>query len=282
MPSCMINGREMHYLDQGEGFPLLMGHSYLWDSRMWAPQIELLSQHFRCIVPDLWSHGQSQSIAEGDLSIASLAEDYHLLMQHLGLARYSVLGMAVGGQWGAQLALKYPDEVASLVLLASSLNAEQEDIADDYLALLNVVKQMQEIPPAVIDAVAKIFFSEDAAERHPALVETFRFDLMFLTPEQVAGIVALGEHIFRRPSLLEDVGNIKCPTLILAGDKDYARPVSESEAIYDQISGSQFAIIENAGHMITLEQPNQINQILANFLSSIDGVRLETNELAFV
>ena len=282
MPSCMIDGREMFYQDIGEGFPLLLGHSYLWDSRMWQPQLELLSQHFRCIVPDLWSHGQSQPVTEGDLSIDRLAEDHHQLMQQLGFDRYSVIGMAVGGQWGTRLALNYPDEVASLALIATSLTEESPEAAEDYLQLLGIVKQMGEVPPAVIDAVARIFFSPDSAERNPALVETFRFDLVFLAPEQLKGIVAMGEQIFQRQSLLEEAAKIKCPTLILAGQHDFARPVSDSDEIYDQVRGSQFAVVDQAGHMLTLEQPNQVNQLLANFLTAIDGVRLEKAELAFV
>ncbi|MGL5668106.1 MAG: alpha/beta fold hydrolase, partial [Shewanella sp.] len=49
-----IAGSQLSYLDIGSGPALLFGHSYLWDSAMWAPQIASLSQQYRCIVPDLW------------------------------------------------------------------------------------------------------------------------------------------------------------------------------------------------------------------------------------
>lgn len=273
MPSAVINNREMHYLDIGEGFPLLFGHSYLWDSRMWGPQVELLSEYFRCIIPDLWSHGASEPVVDGDLSIEQLAEDHHQLMQQLGIERYSVLGISVGGMWAAKLAMRYPREVASLTLIGSSLTAEEPERAEDYLALLDIVKQMNEVPPAVIDAVVRIFFHPVTQERHPALVETFRFDLMFLLPEQIQGIVAMGEQIYRRTSMLEQAAEITCPTLILAGRDDMSRPVSDSEAIYEQIAGSQFAVIEQAGHMLTLEQPEVVNGLLVNFLNSLPEVK---------
>lgn len=282
MPSCTINNREMHYLDQGSGFPLLLGHSFLWDSRVWAPQLELLSQHFRCIVPELWSHGQSQPVSEGDLSIEQLAEDHHQLMQQLGIDRYSVLGMSTGGLWGARLALKYPDEVASLTLIASYLGSEAAENREDYLELFNIVEQLGELPSAVVDAVVRIFFCAETQEINPALAETFRFDLMFLSPEQIAGIVAMGKQIFTRSSMIDELSGIQCPTLILAGQNDTPRPLAELKQMHNLLPGSQFAIIEHAGHMLTMEQPGQVNQLLANFLASIDGVQLDSSKLVFV
>lgn len=53
MNKFSIDGKELAYLDKGDGPVVLFGHSYLWDHQMWAPQIEELSESFRCIVPDL-------------------------------------------------------------------------------------------------------------------------------------------------------------------------------------------------------------------------------------
>jgi hypothetical protein len=57
MPSTNIAGQTLHYQIHGTGFPVLLGDSYLWDSAMWAPQIEVLSRSFQVIAPDLWGHG---------------------------------------------------------------------------------------------------------------------------------------------------------------------------------------------------------------------------------
>jgi pimeloyl-ACP methyl ester carboxylesterase len=68
-----IAGRRMAYQDEGQGPALLFGHSYLWDSAMWAPQIEALKEHYRCIVPELWGHGDSDVLPEGPCTLATLA-----------------------------------------------------------------------------------------------------------------------------------------------------------------------------------------------------------------
>ncbi len=64
----------------------------------------------------------------------------------------------------------------------------------------------------MVDAVVRIFFCAETQERHPpCLVETFRFDLMFMSPEQVAGIVAMGKQIFARDSMIDELSEISCP-----------------------------------------------------------------------
>ncbi len=282
MARCTINDREMHYLDQGEGFPLLLGHSVLWDSRAWAPQLQLLSEHFRCIVPDLWSHGQSQAVHGSELSIAGLAEDYHLLMQQLGIDRYSVLGMSTGGLWGAQLAMTYPEEVASLTLISCYLGDEAAENYGDLLQLVKMVEPLDEIPPEVLDAIIELFFTAETQALNPALVETLRFDLMFLSPEQIRGIVALCGVLFQRQSVLNDVAAIRCPTLLMTGQHDRERRRRQVEEMSQLMPGSQFAMIENAGHMATLEQPDQVNPVLARFLASIDGANVDVNQLVFI
>ncbi|MDA6077685.1 hypothetical protein O0544_19320 [Edwardsiella anguillarum] len=55
----------MYYEDHGSGFPLVLGHSYLFDADMWRPQIEALSARYRVIVPELWGHGRSAALPEG-------------------------------------------------------------------------------------------------------------------------------------------------------------------------------------------------------------------------
>ncbi len=105
MPVLTIKGRALYYEDRGEGFPLLFGHSYLWDSGMWEPQVEAFSSHYRCIVPDLWAHGRSDPPPEAPYSLEAIADDHWALAQALGLGRFAIIGLSVGGMWGIHLAL---------------------------------------------------------------------------------------------------------------------------------------------------------------------------------
>ncbi|MDE1461640.1 alpha/beta fold hydrolase [Spartinivicinus poritis] len=75
---------------------------------MWKPQIEVLSKNYRCIVPDLWGHGLSDTPLNMPYTIAQMAEDYWLLTKELGLEHFAIVGLSVGGMWGCQLALSQP------------------------------------------------------------------------------------------------------------------------------------------------------------------------------
>ena len=99
-----IGGKTMAYLDTGKGFPVLLGHSYLWNAAQWQPQIDLLSRHFRVIVPDLWGHGESDGLPAGTQAIEDLAEHYRALLDTLSIDACHVVGLSVGGMWAEALA----------------------------------------------------------------------------------------------------------------------------------------------------------------------------------
>ncbi|NMS58411.1 alpha/beta fold hydrolase, partial [Vibrio parahaemolyticus] len=119
-----IEGQQLAYLDKGEGPVLLFGHSYLWDSQMWAPQVEVLSQSFRCIVPDLWAHGESDAAPASTQSLADYAQHMLALMDHLDIEEFSIVGLSVGGMWGAELTAQAPQRVKSLVLMDTFIGWE--------------------------------------------------------------------------------------------------------------------------------------------------------------
>ena len=81
----VIADRKLSYLDVGSGPVLLFGHSYLWDSAMWAPQIATLSAQYRCIVPELWGHGQSDLLPNNCKTLLDIADQMLELMDALDL-----------------------------------------------------------------------------------------------------------------------------------------------------------------------------------------------------
>src|SRR5258708_8513445 len=106
-----IAGSTMNVVDAGEGDVVVLGHSYLWSSEMWRPQIDGLSPHYRVIVPDLWGHGNSGPLPEGTEDLHDIARHHLALMDRLGIDRFTLVGLSVGGMWGAELALVAPERV---------------------------------------------------------------------------------------------------------------------------------------------------------------------------
>ncbi|MDI5877024.1 alpha/beta fold hydrolase [Shewanella xiamenensis] len=262
-----IAGSQLSYLDIGTGPALLFGHSYLWDSAMWAPQIALLSKSYRCIVPDLWGHGQSGTVPENCHSLLDISEHMLALMDALELETFSLIGLSVGAMWGAELVLKAPARVKTLAMLDSFIGFEPEITRAKYFGMLDMIQTAGSIPPALINAISPLFFADNAKANNPELVQRFESDLAALTPERIPDIVKLGRIIFGRRDTLEFAEQFTLPCLIMVGVEDKARSVLESYLMSDAINGSQLVHIPSAGHISSLEQAEFVNQQLLAFLS---------------
>ncbi len=271
MPYVTIKDRQLFYEDQGSGFPLLFGHSYLWDGAMWEPQVAALSARYRCIVPDLWGHGRSDPPPQTPYSIEALAEDFWALTQSLGLKRFAVIGLSVGGMWGVHLALNHPEAVAALVMMDSYVGPEPEENRLRYFGMMDMVEKAGMVPPPIREAVLPLFFSPVTMQQNPDLPARFQSSLAAIPPERIAGILTIGRAIFGRSSILEPLPGLKAPTLIIVGADDRSRPPHEAEEMARLIPGARLEIIPQAGHISNLEQPERVNALLADFLKATVG-----------
>ncbi|MBP6518554.1 alpha/beta hydrolase [Shewanella sp.] len=263
----VIADRKLSYLDVGSGPVLLFGHSYLWDSAMWAPQIATLSAQYRCIVPELWGHGQSDLLPNNCKTLLDIADQMLELMDALEITHFSVVGQSVGAMWGAELVLKAPTRVKTLVMLNSFIGFEPEVTRAKYDGMLDMITAAKAIPAPLISAISPLFFANDAANNTPELVTGFEQSLASITAEQIPTIVKLGRMIFGRRDTMEYAEQLTLPCLIMTGVEDKARSVLESYLMSDAIDGSQLVHIPAAGHISTLEQAEFINQHLADFLA---------------
>lgn len=268
MPMISIEGKKCFYQDIGEGFPILMGHSYLWNSDMWEPQLKSLSKEFRCIAVDLWSHGQSDSLRASSYSIEQLAEDHWKLMQQLGIPKFAVVGLSVGGMWGAQLALNHPDAVEALVIMDSFVGSEPETTQKKYFALMDRLEEDLYFSAPLLDLVVPLFFSPKTLTDKPELVANFRNALSRVSKENIPGIVALGRAIFSRKCLLEKLPMIATQTLVVVGNDDIPRPPKEAEEMVRHLPNAELRTIQDAGHISNLEQPEAVSRLLLEFLVS--------------
>ena len=267
MQSYVIEDRKLTYLDQGTGPVLVLGHSYLWDSKMWQPQIEALSQHYRCIVPELWAHGQADVAPEKTRTLRDYADDVIALLDHLNIDNFSLIGLSVGGMWGAELAIKVPQRVTALVLMDTFLGYEPEVLHAKYFSMLNTIIEQQAIPDAIVDSVVPLFFRRQAEQYTPELVDGFRQHLASLKGDKAVAIAQVGKMVFGRRDTFDDIAQLKAPTLILSGMEDNPRPPLEAQLMHDEIKDSEYVLIPEAGHISNLEQPEFVTKQLEAFLA---------------
>ncbi|TKB50300.1 alpha/beta fold hydrolase [Ferrimonas sediminicola] len=271
MKSITIQGSELSFQDRGEGPVLLFGHSYLWDAAMWAPQIEALSRHYRCIVPDLWGHGASGPLPADTRNLKGIAKDMLALMDALEVERFSVVGLSVGGMWATELVQLAPARVESLVLMDTFVGLEPEVTHSKYFAMLAAIEQARQVPAPLLEQIVPLFFATDVTERHPELAQGFRDRLASLPESRIDDTVRLGRIIFGRRDQVEELAKLALPVLIMVGQEDRARTALESYLMLDEITGAEMVEIPQAGHISTLENPEFVNRHLLAFLERVYG-----------
>ena len=260
MPTQRVNGSTMHYLDQGRGSPLVLLHGFPLDGRMWAGQVEPLAATHRVIVPDFRGFGQSPPA--GGFTMESLADDVHELMAQLHAVPFVLAGLSMGGYVALAYARKYAPDLRALVLLDTKA---EPDTPDGKAGREKMIQLAQEKGSAAVgDAMLPRLLPADVIKNRPQIVKKLREMTDQTSPITIQHALAAMRD---RPDQTEMLASIAVPTLVITGDADVITPPEVCEAMQRKIPNSQLAIIKGAGHMTTMEQPEQVNRAMLTFLS---------------
>lgn len=271
MKQFVVNGQAMAYQDIGQGEVILLGHHYLWDSQMWQAQVAKLSLNYRCIVPDFWSHGQSQAAPQSMRNLQDYAQHIVDLMDELNIDNFSIVGAGSAGMWGSEVVALVPQRVTKLALINSFVGLEPEVAHSKYTSMLNRTIEEQQLALQTVDTLTSLYFSQhsfdDCFNNSQAQIEQFKRQLMQIEGNTAQDLAMIGKMIIGRRDLCEIVENFALPTLICAGSDDKIRPGLESYLMNDLITGSELHLIEKAGHMSMLEAPEQLTARLVAFFA---------------
>jgi 3-oxoadipate enol-lactonase len=241
--------------------PIVLSNSLGTDLSMWEPQMVSLRERFRVVRYDLRGHGASD-VAPGPITIDRLGQDVVDLLDALGIERAHVCGLSVGGLVSTWLAARRPDRVDRAVLGAVAARIGTRELWKDRAEAVRSGGMV-----AVADAVLARFFSERFRGERPDVVARVARILAATPPEgYAAACVALRDADLRR-----EVAGIAAPTLVVVGREDPATPVAEAEWLHARIPGSELVVLEDAGHLCNLEQPERFTDAVVGFLSEGGG-----------
>ncbi|CAB3748259.1 alpha/beta fold hydrolase [Paraburkholderia solisilvae] len=273
MPFIHIAGQQLHYQVHGSGFPVLLGHSYLWDSAMWQPQIEALTQRYQVIVPDLWGHGQSGPMPAATRHFGDLAAQASELLDALKIEACAVIGLSVGGMWGSELALREPKRVKALVIMDSDRGTEPAATLAQYTQMFNTIESLGQLPAPMIDVVAPLFFRRGAPPDGELIVSFKRALASFSADQLRQSIVPLGRLIFNRADETAKLAALDpATTLVMCGELDIPRPPAEAIHMAETI-GCRHVLVPDAGHISCLENPSFVNRELLAWLDQHVGAK---------
>jgi 3-oxoadipate enol-lactonase len=264
MPTLPANGATIHYTERGpaDAPPVILLHGFPLDARMWAAQLDTLPVTHRVVTPDFRGFGQSPPA--GPFTLDHLADDVHALAQQLRLSRFVLAGLSMGGYVALAYAKKYPDTLRALILLDTQAAADTPESRQNRDRLIAAAREHG--PKPVADAMLQKMIPESTAKNRPQVVRDLRQMMDGANPESMANALAAMRD---RPDHTSTLSTIQVPTLIVVGDQDAITPPEVAKKMQEKIPNAQLKIITGAGHMTPMEQPEQVNTTLTDFLHKL-------------
>lgn len=226
-----MNDIQLHYIEQGQGQPLILLHGNGEDSSYFVYQISYFSRNYRVIAIDTRGHGKSPR-GEKPFSIRQFSEDLKDCLEAMNIAKIILLGFSDGGNIALEFALKYPERVEKLVLNGANL-------------FPSGVKAIYQWPIEIGYHIAKLF----AKQSEKAKQNTEMLGLMVNEP-----------HI--DPT---ELSRLTMPVLVVAGTKDMIKE-SHTRLIYKSLPNAQLNLIEG-DHFVANKNPEAFNEVVNRFLS---------------
>ena len=258
------DGIRLHYVQVGQGIPLLLVHGYPLDHMLWQPQLDQLSDIAQVIAPDLRGFGQSDA-PDGIYTMEAYADDLAALLDTLKIERAVVCGLSMGGYIVLAFWKKHASRVRGLILVDTRSGADAPAARQGRLDMAEQVKRHGTKPAA--DAMLPRVLAETTRQSRPDLIELAHAMMLRQPP---AGIIGAQLGMAERPDSTPTLPTINVPTLVVFGDQDVITPAeTEGRSLAAAIPGAKLVVIPNAGHLSNLEQPQVFNVAVREFWARV-------------
>jgi pimeloyl-ACP methyl ester carboxylesterase len=261
-------GRTVRWERRGGGAPVVFCHGTPWSSRLWAPAAQALSGDYTTYLWDMPGYGESSKDPEHSVALDVQGELLHDLLEHWELDAAHVVAHDYGGAVALRAHLLHGSPFASLALVDVVALAPWG--SDFFRLVRDHAEVFMAVPAAIHEGIVRAYI---AGASHGGL-----------TPEQADMLVApwvgeTGQAAFYRQIAEADerytdeieplYPAIDLPVLVAWGIEDTWIPVDRAHRLASLIPGARLELIEDAGHLIQLDQPHELEEVLRGWLPSI-------------
>ena len=263
-----LDGYSTHYIEKGEGEPVIPIHGFLYDSYMWNKNIDVLADRFKVYAVDLWGFGYSTR-EPMDYGYPLYANQLLKFMNALNIQKASLIGQSMGGGTSIFFSVNYRDRVNKLILVDPAG-------MPNPLPLIGKIANLPKLGEFLLGMKSDFY-------RKMILSTTFIYDKGFITESyfenvtrfhKIKGTTEASLKILRKqffhtlPDEVHRLAEMDVPVLIIWGRQDKAVPLERGEEMHKVLRGSRLEIFEQAGHCPHDEQSQKFNQLAVDFLSS--------------
>ncbi|GAA1013258.1 3-oxoadipate enol-lactonase [Streptomyces sp. F-3] len=236
---------------------LILGPSLGTTWHMWDRQVPELAKQWRVFRFDLPGHGGAPAYPAA--SVSELATRLLATLDSLGVQRFGYVGCALGGAVGIELALRHPERLASLALIAAS---PRFGTADEFRQR-GVVVRTNGLDPIARTSPDRWFTSGFAAAQ-PAITE---WAVQMVRTTDPGCYIALCEALATF-DVRTELGRIGVPTLVLVGSEDQVTGPAEARTLVAGIRDARLAVVPGASHLVPVEQPAAVTDLLVRHFST--------------
>jgi len=262
----------------GHGDPLLLMHGGPGADLWTLHRLRSLADRHRLVFYDHRCNGRSEGAGLASFTWANLVADADALREALGVDRWAVLGHSFGGHVALEYGLRHPERITRLVLMDTG--------PDAHWAREEAARRLEArgIAPAKVKLVRRWFTGDieprgmlrtllrigDLYDSRPSLVRTFRTLLSGGWRGRMRGdtFVHASRNLIPGWSVVDRLGEIAIPTLVIAGEDDFIFPPDCQSELASGIPGARLVLVPNAGHNPHDERPGETLAAVAGFLAA--------------
>lgn len=261
----LSDGKTISYHDSGTGDKtILFLHSFGHNKNLWYPQLNhFLELGYRVIAPDMPGHGESSFDPENH-TVDLIAKSSIELLQQLGIEKTVVAGISIGGYITLRMWVRQPELISGLVMICTKAEADSDEIKERRRTQIeNIQKNGLEF---FVETTGPKRVAPYTVENRPWVVDWIK--MMNYTVSAEANAATL-EAMAIKEDETHTLETIDVPALILSGSHDIFIPKDSPHNLANGIKQSTHHVIQNTGHVASLENPNEVNGYMEAFLKTL-------------
>jgi pimeloyl-ACP methyl ester carboxylesterase len=276
MTKIQIRDVWLHVKVMGQGYPLAIMHGGPGADLYTMMSLKPCADQFTLVFYDHRCNGRSEGAEVTTMTMENLTADADALRQTLGFEKWAVLGHSFGGYVALEYALRYPRNLSHLLLVDTG--------GDSRWAQENAPKVLEQrgFRPEIVDLSRRFLNGQiEPKEMFPALMKLGnaynpytglrQLPHMIITGLQTKlrpeALIFAASHFLKGWTVMDRLGEIQTPTLVMAGREDFQFPPEHQEELAAGIPNARLVIIDRAGHNVHDEQPAEVQRLIREFLT---------------
>jgi len=259
-----VNGISISYTDQGTGkYPIIFIHGFPFNKNTWQPQVDFLKRSNRVLTYDIRGFGNSETNEE-KASIELFADDLLKFMDALKIKKAIICGLSMGGYILLEAAHRFAERLKGIILCDTQCIADTPEIKEKRLMTIRQIEAggIEEFSETFLKNV----FYKETFNTKKSMVDKLHNEITRVPSKVLTDTLRALAKRTERCSILKD---ISVPVLIICGKEDQVTPIERSEFLFSNIDHSSLKIISDAGHLSNLEQSEEFNKWLNNFITAL-------------